>query len=227
VRLLGCATLALAGCIVPLPAPLTPGNITFVQNADNGASANSFTFSSPSTAGNAVVVTLLWGPDTAPIPVVSDDHSNLYPFAVGPTSETGASPSHAGAIAVAGRILADGTPLTIQITSAGQTYLEAAAAEYSGGLAQQWVDVTGSASSLSTTHMTASVTTTSANDLLVGWAVSVNHVTAGQGFNSRDTVNGDVLEDGPAAAPGQYSVSATSLGTTWLMQVVALRAAPQ
>jgi hypothetical protein len=216
------ALLCATGCIVPLPGPVSQGPIRFVQRADDGAAANpnAYAFSLPSAPGNTVLVTLLWEPNTAPIPVVSDDHGNTYTLAVGPTNGAGALGARAGAIAVASSVQGGGGPLSLQISSAGQTFLESAAAEYSG---VSGVDATGFASAASTMSMSASLTTAQGGDLLVGWAVSQGHVSAGAGFNSRDTVNGDMIEEGPAATPGPYTVTASSTTDAWLLLVAALR----
>ena len=70
------------------------------------------------------------------------------------------------------------------------------------------------------------VTTTQANDLLFAAGASDNTVTTpGTGFTARLTASGNLTEDRVVTTTGSYAGTATQNGTTWVMQLLALRAA--
>ena len=96
-------------------------------------------------------------------------------------------------------------------------------AEYSGISPTTPLDVTAAASGTGTAANSGAVTTTNANDLLVG-ASQVQNVTtaAGSGYTKRliTSPNGDILEDRIVTAVGSYSATATIASGGWIMQMV-------
>jgi hypothetical protein len=88
------------------------------------------------------------------------------------------------------------------------------------------LDVTASGVGSSSAMTSGAVTTTHANDLLVGAGASSNAVTgAGAGYTSRSTAFGNLTEDRNVTAAGSYSATATQNSNAWVMQLVAFKAA--
>src|SRR5262249_35261389 len=103
-------------------------------------------------------------------------------------------------------------------------------AEYRGIASTNPVDVVVGASGSSTSSNSGSITTTNANDLLLG-ANTVLTVTSAPGasFTSRviTSPDGDILEDRSVSATASYSATATiSPSGGWIMQMAAFRATP-
>src|SRR5262249_45509834 len=89
------------------------------------------------------------------------------------------------------------------------------------------VDVTAASNGSSSTSSSGSVTTTNANDLLVGAnMVSTMTTGAGSSFTSRviTSPDGDILEDRIVTTTGSYSASASLQSGSWIMQMVAFKA---
>ena len=80
----------------------------------------------------------------------------------------------------------------------------------------------------SATSSSGSVTTSNANDLLVGAnLVQSTTKSAGTGYTNRviTTQDGDILEDSIVTTTGSYSATASlSFSSQWIMQMVAFRA---
>ena len=91
------------------------------------------------------------------------------------------------------------------------------------------VDVTVAGQGSSATSNSGSVTTSNANDLLVGAnLVQSTTTSAGTGYTNRviTTQDGDILEDSIVTTTGSYSATAplSSSSLPWIMQMVAFRA---
>src|SRR5262249_51168305 len=102
-------------------------------------------------------------------------------------------------------------------------------AEYSGLDTVNPLDVSVGAQGSSATSNSGTVSTTNANDLLVG-ANIVQTLTSGAGAGDTSRVitnpDGDILEDQIVKAAGSYSATApVSLSGAWIMQMVAFKAA--
>jgi chitodextrinase len=184
-------------------------------------------YASAQTAGNLNVVVIGWNDATAQVQSVVDSLGNSYQRAVGPTVRAGAATQsiyYAANIAAAG---ANANTVTVTFTSAA-TYADVRIAEYRGLATVNPVDVTAAAQGSSTSSDSGAVTTTNANDLLVG-ANTVQTVTAGPGtsFTSRviTSPDGDILEDRIVTTTGSYdAASPISPAGWWIMQMVAFRA---
>jgi hypothetical protein len=223
---LGVSVLA-GGCIFPLPNPATPGAIAFVQATHGQAATSSLSlhFAGLSTPGDAVVVALRWQPSTAPAPDVSDAQRNGYQAALLPVNGLRTAANTASELVYTTNISAPEFPLALTVTKSDATFLEAFAVEYSGMSNSDSIDTTAAVFTGDQSNMNASVTTTAARDLLIGWVVSSGQSTAaGPGFIVRDSVAGDLLEDEVAPIAGTYSVSATANEPDWIFLVAAFRA---
>ncbi|TAL41702.1 MAG: hypothetical protein EPN91_10020, partial [Salinibacterium sp.] len=205
--------------------------ITFIQNSytapQSPQSSVALAFTGAQSAGNLNVVVIGWNDTTATVTAVTDSKGNAYTRAVGPTTYSGQlsqSIYYAKNIATAA---ANTNTVTVQF-SVPAIYPDIRILEYSGLDPSNPVDVTAGASGSSATSNSGAVTTTNANDLLVG-ANMVATLTsgAGTGFTSRiiTSPNGDIAEDRIVTATGSYSATATLTSAgPWVMQMVALKA---
>jgi len=204
--------------------------IAFVQtNSATPASAQTVTvaYSQAQTAGNLNVVVIGWNDSTATVSTVTDSLGNTYAVAAAPVVQTGTASQviyYAKNIASAAAG-ANTVTVTFGVTA---NAVDIRIAEYSGLDTANPLDVSVGAQGNSATSNSGSITTTSANDLLVG-ANLVQSVTtaAGAGYISRViTVDCDILEDRVVSATGSYSATAAlDKVQPWIMQMVAFRAA--
>jgi chitodextrinase len=178
-------------------------------------------------SGDVNVVVVGQG-STATVQSVTDTLGNTYTRAVGPTvlGSIAQSIYYAKSIAPAA---ANANTVTVTFAS-GATYPDVRIAEYGGIDNSNPVDVTIGGTGSSTTSSSGSVTTTNANDLLVGANTVQDYTSApGTGYTQRiiTNPNSDILEDEVVSAAGSYSATASlPLGGSWVMQMVAFRVAP-
>ena len=107
---------------------------------------------------------------------------------------------------------------TITVTYSGSAWNDLFVAEYSGADAVNPIDVSNAAQGASGVNPATTLTTTKANEYLVGWVHAEGTVLAvGGGFASRDTFDGNQVEDKPAPTIGTCSInSPTSALGNWL-----------
>ncbi len=185
-------------------------------------------FAAAQTAGNLNVVVVGWLDSVAHVQSVVDAAGNVYALAVGPTVRSGFGTQ---AIYFAGNILAAAAAtnvVSIRFDVPAQ-FPDIRIAEYAGLDTTNPLDVTAANQGRSRTSSSGSVTTTSANDLLVGANVVETPTRApGPSYTTRiiTSPNGNILEDRVVTATGSYSASA-SIGSRgdWIMQMAAFRAA--
>jgi len=185
-------------------------------------------FISAQTAGNLNVVVVGWNDSTATISSITDTKGNVYTLAVGPTIQSGSATQsiyYANNIAPA---TANGNTVTVAFAPAAG-FVDVRIAEYSGLSTVNSLDVAVGAQGNSTTSSSGNVTTTNANDLLIGANLVQSGTTgAGTGFTSRVITpqDADILEDRVVTATGTYSATApVSPSASWIMQIVAFRGA--
>ena len=191
-------------------------------------SAVSVTYTSAQGAGDLNVVVVGWYQSVTAISSVTDSKGNVYTLAVGPTSSSGQlsqSIYYARGIVAAG---ASTNTVTVRFTVAAQ-YPDIRILEYTGLAQVNPVDVTAAATGTNATSDSGAVTTTNANDLLVG-ANYVFTSTSGPatGFTKRmiTSPDGNIAEDRVVTTMGSYSASAPlSSAGLWVMQMVAFKAA--
>ena len=231
-----CRLLRTVVAIGVLALYVSPGNafaaIGFVQGGSvtpqSPQSAVSVTYTSAQAAGDLNVVVVGWNDTTATVSSVTDAKGNVYTLAVGPTQFSGQltqSIYYARGIVAAG---ASTNIVTVRFTVAAN-YPDIRILEYTGIDPVNPVDVTAAATGTNATSNSGAVTTTNANDLLVG-ANYVFTSTSGPatGFTKRmiTSPDGDIAEDQVVTTVGSYSAGAplTSSGL-WVMQMVAFKAA--
>jgi chitodextrinase len=213
--------------------------ISYVQSnsvSPNNSSLStlSSTFTSAQTAGNFNVVAVGFGSNTAVgISSVTDSKGNTYTLAVGPTFTNwgGAATGGTTAIYYAKNIVAAAAGAnTVTVTFAGAVgFPDIRMAEYSGIDTTSPLDVTAASTGTGTLSNSGSVSTSNANDLLVGsnWVLS-GTTGPGTGYTQRQISgwDGDILEDQIVSTVGAYSATAPiSPSASWIMQLAAFKGA--
>ena len=209
---------------------LTAVAISFVQaNAavpQTAMTVVTIPYAGAQTAGDLNVVVVGWNDTTAQVQSVADTKGNPYTLAVGPTVAPGLGTQ---AIYYAKNVqaaAANANVVTVTFSQAAQ-YADIRIAEYSGIDPANAVDGSIGGNGTGALSSSGAVTTTNANDLIVG-ANLVAGTTTGPGtsFTSRliTIPDGDILEDRVVSAVGSYSATAALTGGDWVMQMVAFRA---
>jgi Concanavalin A-like lectin/glucanases superfamily/Chitobiase/beta-hexosaminidase C-terminal domain/IPT/TIG domain/Fibronectin type III domain len=201
------------------------GNYATPQTASSSVSV---TYTAAQGAGDLNVVVVGWNDSTNTVSSVTDTKGNVYTPAVGPTTISGVESQsiyYAKNIAAA----TAGANVVNVTYSGAAAYPDIRILEYAGVDPNTPIDVVSASTGDSTTSASAAVTTTNANDLLVGGNIVQTHTTAaGSGYASRmiTSPDGDIVEDRIVTATGSYSASATlNPAAQWIMQMVAFRSA--
>jgi RHS repeat-associated protein len=183
-------------------------------------------YASAQTAGDLNVVVVGWNDTTATVSSVTDTSGNVYTRAVGPTTVAGKlSQSIYYAKNVAAAV--GGNTVIVNFSQAAQ-FPDIRILEYGGIDTTSPVDVTAGASGTGTTSDSGAATTGNANDLIFGAnTVTSTTTAAGTGFTSRviTSPDGDIAEDQVVTATGSYRATAALTSGSWVMQMVAFRAA--
>jgi hypothetical protein len=183
-------------------------------------------YTATQTAGDLNVVIVGWNDTSAVVNSVSDTRGNTYQLAIGPTRLSGALSQSIYYAKNIGAAAANGNKVTV-IFSKAAIYPDIRVLEYSGIDTSTPLDVGVGAAGTGGTSSSGAVTTTNANDLLVGANIVVTETTGpGANFTQRLLTNpdGDIAEDDVVTVTGSYSASA-QLGSSggWVMQMVAFR----
>ena len=185
------------------------------------------TYAAAQAAGDLNVVVVGWHDSAAQVSSVTDSMGNSYALAVGPTVQSGTATQ---AIHYAKNIVgaaAGGNRVTV-VFNVGANSPDIRIAEYAGVDPNNPVDVVAAAQGTGTLSSSGSVTTTNANDLLVGANLVQQGTTGpGAGYTSRVITHpgSDILDDEIVSTTGSYSATAPLNGGARIMQMVALRAA--
>jgi glucose/arabinose dehydrogenase/PKD repeat protein/fibronectin type 3 domain-containing protein len=199
---------------------------TFVQGSAKGITSgttNSLAFNSANTAGNLIVVYVVWS-NTRSVNL-SDSRGNTY-AAVAPARRWGSGNAWRSQVFYAKNIAGGANTVTASfgssITSFGQIYIH----EYSGLDRTNPLDTSAAAAGAASAMNSGSATTSNANDLIFGAGASNDTVTAaGAGFTSRLTDFGNLTEDKNVTSAGSYNATATHNGNRWVMHMVAFKTA--
>jgi len=221
-----------------VPGPQTPG-INFVQgNYETTATSKtvSVLFPAAQVGGDLNVVAVGWRNNSCTVTSVTDNSANTYVLALGPTHLNNETQSiyYAKNIAAAG---AGVNKVTVIFSCTGTINNDIRIAEYSDINTTNPVDVVSSLAASTSTCATPSVTTTNANDLLLGTDfVIVTPTSAGTGYTNRvqttslvnpNSLGPSIVEDRIVTVTGGYSASVTMpLSRDCIMQMVAFRAVP-
>ncbi len=220
-----------ASATTPSTSP-PPSTISLIQVNSADPQTSLSTIAVPYTAAQRVgdlnVVVVGWNDSAATGSTVTDTMGNVYLLAVGPTVQGGTATQsiyYAKNIVAAG---AGANSVTVGFNGSA-AFPDIRILEYSGLDASNPLDVTAAAVGNSTASNSGAVTTTNANDLLIGAnVVQSGTIGAGAGFTKRIITNpdGDIAEDQVVSAIGSYSATApVSPSGQWIMQMVAFKAA--
>ncbi len=186
------------------------------------------TYATAQVAGDTNVLIIGWNNATSSISAVTDTAGNTYALAAPTVRGTGLSQ----AIYYAANIRAStaGTN-TVSVTfDAATAYPDLRILEYSGLDPAGPFDKAASAAGTSASPSSGSVTTTVADEVLVGGGTTVKHFTGpGSGYTARAITvpDGDIAEDRVVSATGSYSATAPlSQSAAWVMQLATFKAAP-
>jgi hypothetical protein len=225
-RACGVLTLLLVAWARPAAA-----TVAFIQggNADPSSSASvSVTLSAAQAAGDLNLVIVGFGDNISKLTSITDTRGNQYTLAAGATTSAGHGVQviyYAKSIAAAA---AGANTVTVKFTGT-VLYPDVRVVEYSGLDPNNPLDVAIGASGTGTAVNSGVITTTNANDLLVGADyIGAGFTAVGSGYTQRIVTNpdADLVEDRIVAATGSYSATSTqSPSSWWVMQMVALRAA--
>jgi glucose/arabinose dehydrogenase/PKD repeat protein len=201
-------------------AAATPAFVQTRSREVTSGTTNALAFTSANTAGNLIVVAVVWN-NTGAV-TVTDSRANTYTSAVGRTTwGSGWSAQVFYARNIGGGTNTVTATFATAVTSFGDLYLH----EYSGVDKVSPVDVTRAATGTASAMSSGAVTTGNAADLLFAAGASASTVTAtGAGYTTRSTSFGNRTMDRNVTAAGSYSATATQNGTAWVMQLVAFKA---
>jgi PKD repeat protein len=186
------------------------------------------TFAQAQTAGNLNVVVVGWNDTSASVSSVTDSNGNVYTRAIGPTKVRGnlsQSIYYAKNIAAA---TAGANTLTVKF-NVPAVYPDIRIVEYSGLDKVKPVTATAAGSGVGVLAKSASAKTRNANNLLFGAnTVTGGTLGAGAGYTTRiiTSPNGDIAQDRVVTSTGSYSATAPLDGGSWVIQLVAFKAAP-
>ena len=189
-------------------------------NEVRSGSTNSLAFGSANTAGNLIVVYVLWS-NTGSVSL-SDSRGNSYASATGRTT-WGSNGS--AQIFYARNVAAGANTVTATFATAINSFGDIYIHEYSGIDKVDPVDVTRSATGTSSAMSSGPVATTNATDLLFAAAGSARTVNKGDtAYTTRSTAFGNRTQDRNVSTIGSYDATGTQNGNAWVMQLVAFKA---
>ena len=195
----------------------------FIQERDNQVTSGNtsrVTLPSSITAGNLIVVYVIW--DNTGSASVSDSRGNSYASAVVPIlwSNGKYSAQVFYTISLSSGVDTVTATFATQVNSFGIVY----AHEYSGIRQTAPIDVTAAATGTSGSLNSGSAITTNDTDLLFAGGVSANVVSGpGAGYAARSQSQGNITEDRVVNAKGSYSATASNSGGAWAIQMVAFK----
>jgi outer membrane protein assembly factor BamB len=217
------AFLVAAALSIVAPTSAFAATAAYVQSRNTQVTSGTtakLAFSKANTAGNLIVVYAVW--DNAGTATVTDSVGNAYTAA---TARQSFGSGWSAQVFVAPNIAKGSNTVTATFGTAiknfGILYLH----EYSGLATVSPVDGAASAVGTSTAMSSGAVNTTQANDLLFAAGATDNNSKPGSGFTARLTGYGNVTEDRAVTSVGSYTGTATQDGSTWTMQLVALKVA--
>ncbi len=204
--------------------------ITYVQGTYQNPDSSGLvtvTYASAQGAGDLNVVVVGWNDSTSTVSSITDSAGNTYVSAVGPTTNAGNATQRIYYAKNIASAAAGGNTVSVTFSTT-VAYPDVRILEYSGLDPTNPLDVGIGASGTGTTQNSGSLTTTSANDLLVASNYVADSTTAsGSGYTQRFiTSGGELVEDQVVSATGSYSATSTQGGADWwVMQLAAFRAA--
>ena len=210
---------------------VNPPSISYVQGAyatpQSAQTSVAVKYAAAQQQGDLNVVVVGWNDSTATVKSVTDTSGNSYTLAVGPTVYSGVASQaiyYAPNIAAAA---AGGNSVTVTFNTAA-AYADIRIAEYSGIASSSPFDGGAGTHNAAATATSGAITTTNANDLLVGADLTIEFTLGpGSGFTSRmmTVPDGDILEDRVVTSAGSYAATAgIAASAPTIMQIAAFKA---
>jgi fibronectin type 3 domain-containing protein len=208
-----------------------PPPIKFVQQvamtAGTGVSKASQIFTTPSIAGDLIVVGVKWGDQTISVASIGDDKNNTYASAVGPTNWSGTAKR--AQIFYAKNIIGGGAPITITVTLTGNatSSFQIYQLEYTNADSNAPLDMVSAAIGTAISVSSGAATTTFPNELIFGFSIADSFgMNPGPSFTAESSFRGNLVEDMTVSVTGTYVAIATTTGTSnWFMQMATFKAA--
>jgi glucose/arabinose dehydrogenase/chitodextrinase len=212
--------IALLNLVTVLPAAAAPAFVQSRANEVTSGTTNTIAFANPPTAGNLIVVSVLW--NNRGTVAVADNRANGY---VSATPRTDWGSTWSSQVFYATNVAGGPTSVTATFGTAingwGIVYIH----EYSGIAAVNPIDGTRSAAGTTRAMSSGALTTTNPNDLLFAAAGSSHTVNRPPtGWTTRSTAYGNRTMDRTVTAVGSYAATANQSGNAWVMQLVAFKA---
>jgi len=199
----------------------TPTHIQSRAKEVSSGTVNSLAFSNANTAGNLIVVYLIW--NTGATVTLSDTKGNVYAAAAPVTRWNGNTWS--SQVFYAKNVAAGTNTVKATFSSAITAWADLYIHEYSGIDKTAPLDVGAAAVGTTSAMSSGTATTTNASDLIFGAGASARSVTAaGSGFTSRRSNFGNRTEDKRVTTAGPNSATATQNGAAWVMHMAAFKA---
>jgi len=207
---------------MPIDAPSVPPS--FVQFNDGVATTSTtetVAFAQAVVPGDLIIVTVAY--QMSPLGTLASlVDTNGETFTVLP--QLIAEPDSASNVAYAFATASSTDAITATMSASGRVVVRIH--ELAGVDAMQPIDahVTNLGSAAGSDAIAASITTANPDELVFAYALSSNGTASvGTGFTPLSTTSGDVTEVRAFAQPGTYPVTATSSGTPWSLEALALR----
>ena len=203
------------GVVITAGASYAPtyvqSNATLDSTGSNNIASSSAAFTSNVTSGDLIVVAL--GYRATPTVTVSDSLGTTFHAAGSPVTSTQSNGPYTGEIEWG--VAPSGGADTVTANFGTDTgYVEIYVQEYNAANPQ--LDVTASAAALdsATPISSGAATTNYPNELVFGYAMANNTVSApGAGLTQRQGVGGDISEDKSVSTTGSYAATATGCCT--------------
>jgi hypothetical protein len=208
-----------AGASFTIAAPTPTIRLAQVTAKQAGSSASSLAISLPSTttAGNLIVIGFDYDTSAA-FQSITDSQGNTFTQAGSELTSPGGARSR---FYYAKSIQGGADTITIKL-AARSSFIEAYLAEYAGADPANPIDAQAGAAGSSSAVSSGGVVTTAPGDKIVGYCVGDNACNLGAGFNARNTLNHNLLEDMTAGGPGSYAATGNA-NSGWTMQMVAIK----
>jgi len=186
---------------------VTAGSVTYVQgNASNNASQSlSVGFAGNTSAGDLIVVGLGFK-NTVNFSSISDSQGNVF-TQVGSEIVT---PGGGRTRMYYAKNIKGGADTVTTTLSGAPAYHELYVMEYHGANASSPLDTSAQNTGPAGTVTSGNAVTSSANDTLVAFCYDDSGCTVGSGFNTRLTMDSNLIEDKALSSAGSYAGTATS-----------------
>ena len=228
-KLLGAIVTFGLGALLPTHAAATyvQGNYADPQTDQSSVPV---TYTSAQTAGNTNIVVVSWWNTTATANLTSlvDSKGNTYVLALGPTSNPTIKAMQSIYYAKNIVAAAAGTNTVTATFSVAAHFVDIRITQYSGLNATNPFDIGAGAFGTATTADSGAITTSFANELVVGASVIAQDDGVGTGYTLRikPVPDADIVEDKSVTAIGSYNATVAIYGGGgWVMQVAAFRIA--